>query len=87
MTDIITQPNIQTEKKKNGYNALHTYGENCTLNSKLPIFDIIELDLLGFLKSPADQMPWNSIILYVNIPLTFTVFQIPILVSMILSFS
>lgn len=26
-------------------------------------------------------MPWNSIILCVNIPLTFTAFQIPILVS------
>lgn len=27
-------------------------------------------------------MPWNSIILCVNIPLTFTAFQIPISVSM-----
>jgi len=27
-------------------------------------------------------MPWNSIILYVNIPLAFTAFKIPILLSM-----
>lgn len=69
-------------KRKNGYN-LDIYGENYTWNFRLPIFHVVCIDL-WFPNSPEDQRCLEiSIIVYVNIPLTFTALQITVSVSML----
>lgn len=68
--------------RKNGYNNLNTYGENYTLNSKLPIFHVVCIDL-QFPKFPEDQRCLeNNITVCVNISLTFTALQVTILFTM-----